>query len=316
MNERLKYKLVPATRKNLIKIFAALLLANSVLLLSGCAKKTDSSTSNANNTIEADDTLASATITPAVTASPTVLPSVTPAPSLEIKAGSVLEEITKDLDGNGTDDSLQIVWLDDDGAANCLQVYFNGEKIYERVIDYIKFMGLFAFEYLDLDEDTANEIFITADTNANSRPYTELLCLKENSGVWERMTLPQNEYGLNGFPFKISRGSDEFDFVISSDYISEPVHFDASAYFRDDDSGNIDTVQVYRENNYKEGDEVGFISDWGIHEAKCGSYDGRNCIIAKQGIEGPYGHGLGNIDIYFAYNPQGDVEVLHVEHLE
>lgn len=312
MDKELKDKLILTTRKSLIKIIAVLLLANSFLLLNGCAKKSDSDTRNTGNIIEPDNTQANATITPIASDSP----SVTPAPAPEIKTGSVLEEMTKDLDGNGTEDSLQIVSLDDEGIMNCLHVYFNGEKIYEHSIEDLRFMGLFAFEYLDLDGDNVNEIFITADTNTNSRPYTELLCLKEEGGVWNRMTLPQNEHGLNGFPIKITRGNDEFDFVISSDYISQPVHFDSSAYFRDDDSGNIDTIQTYRANNYKEGDEVGFISAWGIHKARSGSYNGRNCIIATHGIEGPYGHGLGKIDIYFAYDPQGELELLHVEHLE
>lgn len=312
MNKDLKDKLILTTKKCFIKLISSLLLANSVLLLSSCAKKSDSDMGSAGKTIETTKPQADITITPMATASPSATPALAP----EIKTGSVLEELVRDLDGNGTDDSLQIVSLDDEGIMNSLHVYFNGEKIYEHSIEDLRFMGLFSFEYLDLDEDNTNEIFITADTNTNSRPYTELLCLKETDGVWNRMILPQNEHGLNGFPFKITRGNDEFEFVVSSDYISESVHFDASAYFRDDESGNIDTIQNYRSNNYKAGDEVGFISAWDIHEARTGSYNGRNCIIANHGIEGPYGHSLGKIDIYFAYNPQGDVEILHVEHLK
>jgi len=312
MNKEQKKKLTHTSKKSITQIVCALLLVSTILLFSGCTNKSESDIGNEGKTTETATPKAEATITPIVT----VAPSATPTPAPEIKTGSILEETIKDLDGNGTEDSLQIVSLDDEGIMNCLYVNLNGEKIYEHSLNDLRFMGIIAFEYLDLDEDNVNEIFITADTSTNSRPYTELLCLKETDGVWKRMNLPRNEHDLNGFPFKITRGSDEFDFVISSDYISEPIHFDASIYFRDDESDNIDTIQRYRSNNYKEGDEVGFIAAWGIHAARTGSYNGRNCIIATHGIEGPYGHGMGRLDIYFAYNQQGDIEVLHVEHLK
>jgi len=93
------------------------------------------------------------------------------------------------------------------------------------------------------------------------------------------------------------------------------VHFDASIYFVDDADNSRDSIQAYRNNNYKEGDEVAFISAWGIHNAITGSFQGRNCIIATHGIEGPYGHGLGRIDVYFAYNGQGELEILNIEHI-
>ena len=38
-------------------------------------------------------------------------------------------------------------------------------------------------------------------------------------------------------------------------------------------------------------------------------------VIATHGIEGPYGHGLGRIDVYFAYNGQGELEILNIEHI-
>jgi hypothetical protein len=128
------------------------------------------------------------------------------------------------------------------------------------------------------------------------------------------MALPVNGNGLNEFSYKITRGKEEFDFIISSEDIGQEIHFDATKLFVDDESGNDGSIQAYRSNHYKEGDEVGFISAWGIWEAKTGTYEGRDCIVALQGIEGPYGHGLGQINIYFAYNKQGNVEILKVEY--
>ena len=74
-------------------------------------------------------------------------------------------------------------------------------------------------------------------------------------------------------------------------------------------------IKSYHENHYKEGDEVGLISDHGIWEAKTGIYNGRKCIIAVEGIEGPYGHSLGRINIYFTYDERGKPVILNVKYL-
>lgn len=233
--------------------------------------------------------------------------------SEDTQSERVADEINKDIDGNGSMDTVQSIRWNDD-SDSLIRVFINGERIFEYKDPNHRIMGLDAFEYLDLDGDDIKEIFITAETDANSRPLHNILCLKQIDGQWKRMNIPLNETGNNGFSFKIIRGKDEFDFVISSDDIEEEIHFDASDFFVEEESDNIDTIQSYRKNNYKEGDEVGFISAHGIWEAKAGTYEGRNCIIALQGIEGPYGHGLGEINIYFSFNEQGGVEILKVKY--
>lgn len=226
----------------------------------------------------------------------------------------IAEELTKDIDGNGIMDVVQTIARNDDSEL-FIRIFINGEQIFEyKDPNNFRIMGVFLFEYLDLDGDDANEIFITTNTDANSRPLTLVLCLKQAEGQWKLMDIPRNEIGNNGFPFKITRGKKEFDFIISSDAIDQDIHFDATNYFKDDESGNIDSIQAYRSNKYKVGDEVGFISAWGIWEASTGTYKGRNCIIAVQGIEGPYGHGLGHLSIYYSYNEDGAVEILNVEY--
>jgi hypothetical protein len=291
------------------------------MILGGCGmnwkENVSSSTEEPSISIATTEIQSKATVTPAViptdirTITPTIAPTAMPA----IMAGTVLEHVAKDLDRNGVADNIQIISLNNDGGETGIHVYLNEEKIFEYESPIVRIMGIDTYEYLDLDEDNANEIFITASTNANGRPYEEVLCLKQTDGKWNQMDYPKNEGGFYEFPFKITRGKDEFDFIISSDDINQVIHYDASQYFKDDESGNIDSIQEYRKNNYKEGDKVGFISAWGIHDAKAGTYKGRNCIIANQGIEGPYGHGLGQINIYFAYNEQGKVDILNIEYL-
>lgn len=228
---------------------------------------------------------------------------------------TVDKEVKNDIDGNGIMDIIQVI-RPYDNSLSFLRIYMNDEQIYEYKDPNLSLMGVLAFEYLDLDGDDNNEIFVVTSTNANSRPLVDIFTLKQTNDKWEPMNIPLNENGCNGFSFKITRGIDEFDFVISSDDMEQEIHFDASQFFARDNSGNDDAILAFQNNHYDEGDQVGDISAWGIWEAKSGTYKGRNCIIALQGIQGAYAynHHLGYINIYFAYNEQGEVEILNVEH--
>lgn len=295
-----------------IRIMIALLLLYLSVILVGCGKKSnesvDSSAAKPSEAIAVTDTEAEATIAPTIV--PTISSTIIPG---SIPDGTAIEDLSKDIDNNGIDDNIQIISLKD-GSETCMHVYLNKEPIFEYEDPQVRLMGVNAFEYLDLDGDGANEIFINAGTNANSRALVDILCLKQINGHWSQMDIPLNELGNNGFRFEVTRGKDEFEFIISSDIIEQEIHFDASQFFVDG-SDNIDAIKYYRENNYKEGDEVGSSLGWGICEAKTGTYEGRDCIIATEGLEVPYGHGLGDINTYFAYNEQGKVEILNVEFL-
>ena len=304
------------SQKSNIKIMFALFLLCSSVVLGGCSTNWNvnetSSTAKPSESITATETQTETTVTPAVT--PIDTPIISPTVTQASMTGTVLEDVTKDLDGNEVDDKIQIISLDDDGVETGICVYLNGEQIFEFKDHFVRLMGVNAFEYLDLDGDGTNEIFIAADTNANCRTLVDVLCLKKIEGHWNRMDISLNEMGNNGFCFKVTRGKDEFEFIISSDIFEQEIHFDASHLFVDDESGNIDSIQAFRKNNYKEGDEVDFSIGWGICEARTGTYEGRNCIIATEGLEVPYGHSLGDINTYFAYNEQGKVEILNVEY--
>lgn len=242
----------------------------------------------------------------------TSVPDVTAITNEDTEKATV--EVKKDIDSDGIPDSVQRVTRND-GSEAFLRVFLNGEQIYEFKDPNARIMSVDAFEYLDLDEDDIGEILISAYTDANCRPLSDVLCLKQSEGQWQRMEIPLNGNGNNEFKFRITRGEGEFDFIISSEDTEEEIRYDASRYFVDDESGNIDSIQAYRSNHYQEGDEVGFISAWGIWSARAGTCMGRDCVIALQGIEGPYGHGLGQLEISFAYDRQGMVEILKVEYL-
>lgn len=226
---------------------------------------------------------------------------------------TVFAEVNEDIDSNGIIDTVQIIRKNND-CESFIRIFINGEQIFEYKDPDLRIMNVYAFEYLDLDGDDIKEIFVSADTDANCRPLWEVLCLKQTAGQWERMDIPLNGNGHNEFSFNITRGKEEFDFIISSDDIEQQIHFDATPFFIDDESGIGGSIQEYRENNYKMGDEVAFISGWGIWEARTGNYEERNCIIAVQGIEGPHNNFLGQINIFFSYNQQGNVEIMNIEY--
>ena len=226
---------------------------------------------------------------------------------------TIAQELSKDIDQNGVMDLVQIMERED--GTEFVQVIFNGVNIYQYEWEELRLISIDAFEYLDLDGCGENEIFITIYPNVNSRPLIEVLTLKQASVGWNRMELPLNELGNNCFLFDITRGKDEFDFIISSEYTDQTIHFDASSFFVNGPYSNPDSLQAYRNNHYKEGDKVAFISAWGIWEAKIGTYNERNCIIAQQGIEGPYGNFLGRVIIYYDYDINGFIEVLNIEYV-
>lgn len=176
-------------------------------------------------------------------------------------------------------------------------------------------MSISAFEYLDIDNDDETEIFITIYPNVNNRSLIEILTLKRTDSQWYKMDIPLNELGNNCFPFSITRGKEEFDFVISFKYIDKQIHFDASNFYKDFPVSNSNSIQAFRNNHYKEGDEVAFISSWGIWETQTGTYDGHNCIIAQQGMESPYGNGLGRVYIYYDYDENGLLEILNIDYV-
>lgn len=128
------------------------------------------------------------------------------------------------------------------------------------------------------------------------------------------LEIPLNELGNNCFPFNITRGKEEFDFIISSEYTDQQIQFNASSFYVDEPLSNPNSIQAYRNNHYKEGDQVAYISSWGIWEAYTGTYDGHSCIIAIQGIEAPYGNLLGRVIIYYDYDVNGSIEILNIEY--
>ncbi|HHV10025.1 MAG TPA: hypothetical protein GXX75_07085 [Clostridiales bacterium] len=229
---------------------------------------------------------------------------------------TVFSELDKDIDNNGIMDSVQLLERTD--GTMYAAVILNGETIFHYEWEDLRLMSVNSFEYLDFDQDHENEIFITIDPLVNSMPLTEVLTLKLSDGQWRMMDIPLNEIGNNCFPITITKGDGEFDFILSSEYTDKQLLFDATSYYTDD--GNIEgnSIQLYKNQHFSKGDTVGYVSSWGIWSSWTGTYDGRNCIIAEQGLQGIGGkfNPLGRVDIYYAFDKNGNIEILDLVHIE
>ncbi len=231
-----------------------------------------------------------------------------------VQRETVTDELNKDIDNNGVMDSLRLLERED--GTMYVKVEFNGESIFDYEWKELRLASVASFEYMDFDQDDENEIFITVDPFVNSMPLIEVMTLKQSEGQWNMMDIPLNELGNNCFPIAITKGKDEFDFIISSDYTEKQIHFDASSYYVEDEERGDNSIQTYREQHFAEGDTVGYIASWGMWGAKTGVYNERNCIIARQGIQGSRGkfNTLGTLDIYYAYDKSGNIEILDLVH--
>lgn len=226
----------------------------------------------------------------------------------------VIDELNKDIDNNGVMDSIQLLERND--GTVYLNVSFDGETIFTYEHEELRLSSIGSFEYLDLDQDLGNEIFITVYPSVNSMPLIDVIALKQSEGKWNMMGIPLNEEGFNCFPLTVTRGDKEFDFIISSKLTDKQAHFDASSYYVDEKGNNVNSIQSYRNRLFVKGDIVGYVSSWGIWEAQTGTYEGRNCIIAEHGLNGDSGkfNYLGRVDIYYAYDKDGNIEILDLVH--
>lgn len=229
-----------------------------------------------------------------------------------------------DLDGNGEQEYVVISFLEDspdyDGH---LAFYYNGELIYE--FDDILWMSPGEAEYLDLDRDGNKEIFFTFYPHVNSMPLVEYAVLKQTGGSWTPLEMIHGEDMLdNGFPISSQYGKEENTLVITCQGTDQEIVYNFKAYYenriREEQENGGDPRQYAEilEGRYSEGDEFGGIAAWGVWEIGSGTYDGRNCLIATHGLEGPGGKfdHMGLVDVYFDYDEKGKAHILNLEFRE
>lgn len=230
-----------------------------------------------------------------------------------------------DLDGNGEQEYVMISFLEDDPDHDGhLDFYFNGELIYG--FDDILRMSPGDAEYIDLDGDGKQEIFFTFYPHVNSMPLVEYAVLKQTGSSWNPLEMIHGETILdNGFPIT-SRYKEENTIVITCEGADQEIVYNFKEYYenriREEQESSGDARQyaeiLEQQGGYREGDEFGGIAAWGVWEICSGTYDGRNCLIATHGLEGPLGKwdNMGLVDVYFDYDERGQVHILNLDFRE
>lgn len=228
-----------------------------------------------------------------------------------------------DLDGNGEKEYLVISYEKEFSEYNAhLNFYFNDKSIYEY--DDLLIMSPGDAEYIDLDLDGEPEIFFTFYPHVNSMPLVEYAVLKRTGSGWKALEMIHGEDMLdNAFPISVKCGKEEYNIVISCEGLEKQIVYNYKAYYearvKEGEENRMDLWE-YKAilSSYKQleaGDDFGGIASWGVWNINSGIYEGKNCLIAAHGLEGPVGKSdiLGEIDIYFNYNEKGLVNILNME---
>lgn len=231
-----------------------------------------------------------------------------------------------DLDGNGEMEYLLISYENDLPEYDAhLSFYFNGESIYEY--DDLLRMDPGDAEYIDLDSDGEPEIFFTFGPHVNSMPLIEYAVLKRTGSGWKALEMIHGETMLdNGFPISSRYGKEENTIVISCEGLDKEIVYNFTAYYeariKECEEAGMDPGE-YKEilshyRQFEAGDDFGGTAAWGVWDIYSGTYEGKNCLIATHGLEGPLGKfdEMGEIDIYFNYNEGGLVNILNMEFRE
>lgn len=227
----------------------------------------------------------------------------------------ITDEIMIDIDENGIMDFAQLLEREDGSVY--IKITFNCDTIFTYEWKEIKLIAIDLFEYHDFDGDGKGEIFVTVQPMVNSMPLLEVMVLKEYKDKWKMMDIPFGETEHNEFPITITKGEEEFEFIVTEEIGGKQVTFDASSYYIDKEEGGPDSVKGYLANEFLPGDIVGHAAAWGIWEAWTEDYEGRDCIVVKQGLHGVSGkfNPLGEILVYYVYDEDGDIEVLDLVHI-
>lgn len=222
----------------------------------------------------------------------------------------------EDLDGNGVQEYLVI---ENDAFYGSVTMYFNEEPVY-RHEEELRIIGVDAREYIDLDEDGEKEIFVSFMPAVNSMPLEEWFALKQGETGWELMEM--QHYGEdmldNGFPINVTLQEKDFQLLISCEGCEKTIPFDATAHYaereKEKEFGDL-SYDAYIEGDFGKGSVVGETCAWGVWNIVTGTYEGKTCLIAEHGLQGPGGKFdfYGCADVYFNYDENAQINILNLE---
>ncbi len=224
-----------------------------------------------------------------------------------------------DLDGDGTEEYILIErggFLNQNSIYGRITVYVNNEPVYQYTED-LWITGVDQMEYLDLDGDGQEEIFVSFAPAVNSMPLIEWFVLKQVDDDWQLLEMHHNSNMLdNAFPITVVLKKGQFGFGIRCEGWDGEIDYDATArYERLKEEvvewGN-DAYTYYIDANHKIGDVVGGPMAYGIWNIQPGTFEGRNCLVAEHCLGGLWDKfdDYGLAYVYFDYDAEGKIRIL------
>lgn len=227
----------------------------------------------------------------------------------------IYEVMWDDLDDNGQKEYIKVTNTEN----GVLEVFFNGQVIYEHVEIQERIVGIGEKEFVDLDGDGKEEIFISFQPSVNSMPLVEWFVLKQTEYGWKRLEMYYEGDDMlnNAFPISVFLKEKEYLFYIICEEYVEEIVYDATRHYANEELEKEDgdmSFDFFKSQNYEVGDQVGCTSDWGIWNIVVGAYEGQNCLIAEHGLNGMAGRDdyLGQVYVYFNYDTAGQISILNM----
>ena len=249
-----------------------------------------------------------------------VSPEPTEAPTSESADHMRLEHPWADLDGDGTEEYILIESGDFFGGNvenGRITVYVNDEPVYQYT-EELRIMGVHTAEYLDLDGDGQEEIFVSFEPAVNSMPLEEWFVLKQVDGDWELLEMHHNSENMldNAFPITVVLKKGQFGFGIRCEGWDGEIDFDATARYErlkeEEEEWGYGAYTYYIDANHKIGDVVGGPMAYGIWNIQPGTFEGRNCLVAEHCLGGWWDKfdDYGLAYVYFDYDEEGKIRIL------
>lgn len=224
-----------------------------------------------------------------------------------------------DLDGDGTEEYILIErggFLNQNSIYGRITVYVNNEPVYQYTED-LWITGVDQMEYLDLDGDGQEEIFVSFAPAVNSMPLIEWFVLKQVDDGWQLLEMHHNygNMGDNAFPITVVLKNGQFGFGIRCEGWDGEIDFDATARYerlKEEVEWGNDAYTVYMDANHEIGDVVGGPMAYGIWNIQSGTFEGRNCLVAEHCLGGMWGkyEDYGLAYVYFDYDAEGKIRIL------
>lgn len=228
-----------------------------------------------------------------------------------------------DLDGNDIQEFMTIESMEEDNyLSKCIVAfYFNNERVFEHE-DILPCYPTSHAWYLDLDQDGDKEVVLPIYPYVNSMPLTEYEVLKCKDGVWFPLEVYTGEDCLdNQFPIHIVYGSKKNEIIISCDGTDKTITYDITKHYEAkvveyEESEYYGEVYkaILEGQDYVEGADFGSVAAWGVWDIWPEVFEGRNCLVANHGIQGPEGKFdiLGDLNVYFDYDEAGKIQILDI----